>query len=89
LVNPAPEPLCHLVQKNQTRSPPLKKVAKSLRLHRPLILYWFVALSAISARVVEGFNGKTKLTTRKVYRLRTPQGIAFAFPRSGFKTVAA
>ena len=57
---------------------PMKKVAKSLRRHRPLILNWFLALGAISAGVVEGFNGKAKLTTRKAYGFRTPQGIEFA-----------
>gem|GEM_PF-7135432 len=44
----------------------------------PLILNWFLALGAISAGVVEGFNGKAKLTTRKAYGFRTPQGIEFA-----------
>ena len=29
----------------------------------------------ISSRVVEGFSGKAKLTARKAYGLRTPQGI--------------
>jgi len=32
----------------------------------------------ISAGVVEGFSGKAKLTARKAYGLRTPQGIEFA-----------
>jgi len=32
----------------------------------------------ISSGVVEGFNGKAKLTTRKAYGLRTPQGIEIA-----------
>jgi len=30
----------------------------------------------ISSGVVEGFSGKAKLTGRKAYGLRTPQGIA-------------
>jgi len=29
----------------------------------------------ISSGVVEGFSGKAKLTARKAYGLRTPQGI--------------
>jgi len=51
---------------------------RSLRRHRPLILSRFHALGMISAGVVEGFNGKAKLTTRKAYGFRTPQGIEFA-----------
>jgi hypothetical protein len=31
-----------------------------------------------TAGVVEGFNGKAKLTTRKAYGFRTRQGIEFA-----------
>jgi len=48
------------------------------RRHRPLIRNWFHARGMISAGVVEGFNGKTKLTTRKAYGFCTPQGIEFA-----------
>jgi len=62
----------------RSRLAPMKKVAKSLRRHRTLILNWFLALGTISAGVVEGFNGKAKLTTRKAYGFRTPQGIEFA-----------
>ena len=62
----------------RSRLAPMKKVARSLRRHRPLILNWFLALGGISAGVVEGFNGKAKLTTRKAYGFRTPQGIEFA-----------
>jgi len=32
----------------------------------------------ISAGVVKGFNDKAKLTTRKAYGFRNPQGIEFA-----------
>jgi transposase len=56
----------------------MKKVAKSLRRHRHLILNWFRARGTISSGVVEGFNGKVKLTTRKAYGFRTPEGIEFA-----------
>ena len=62
----------------RSRLAPTKKVAKSLRRHRPLILNWFLALGGISAGVVEGFNGKAKRTTRKAYGFRTPQGIEMA-----------
>jgi len=51
---------------------------RSLRRHRPLIVDSFLALGGISAGTVEGFNGTAKLTTRKAYGFRTPQGIEFA-----------
>ena len=50
---------------------PMKKVARTLRNHRALILNWFRAKGAISSGVVEGFNNKVKLTTRKSYGFRT------------------
>ena len=50
---------------------PMKKVAKMLRAHRPLILNWFKAKGQISSGAVEGFNNKAKLTTRKTYGFRT------------------
>ena len=50
---------------------PLKKVADSLRNHRPLLLNWFAAKGAISAGAVEGMNNKLKLVTRKSYGFRT------------------
>ncbi|MFM8706298.1 MAG: ISL3 family transposase, partial [Planctomycetia bacterium] len=57
---------------------PMKKVAKSLRRHRHLILNWFRAHGTISAGVVEGLNGKVKLTTRKAYGFRTAKCIRIA-----------
>lgn len=56
----------------------MKKVARSLRRHRPLIRNWFLALGGIPAGLVEGFEGKPKLTTGKAYGFRTPQGSEFA-----------
>ena len=49
----------------------MKKVAKSLRAHRPLILNWFRAKGAVSAGIVEGLNNKVKVTTRKAYGYRS------------------
>ena len=49
----------------------MKKVARMLRRHRPLILNWFRARGEISAAIVEGFNNKAKLTTRKAYGFRS------------------
>jgi hypothetical protein len=57
---------------------PIKKVAKSLRRHRNLILNWFQAKGTISAGVVEGLNGVVKLTTRKAFGFRTAKGIEIA-----------
>ena len=54
---------------------PMKQVARSLRAHRALILNWFKAEGTISAGVVEGFNNKVKLTTRKSYGFRTEEAI--------------
>lgn len=57
---------------------PLKKVARMLRAHQPLILNWFRARGTISAGVVEGFNNKAKLTTKKAYGFRTFHAIEIA-----------
>jgi transposase len=51
----------------------MKKVANTLRNHRELILNWFRAKGALSSAVVEGFNNKVKLTTRKSYGFRTQE----------------
>lgn len=50
---------------------PMKKVARSLREKRELILNWFRAGGTISAGIVEGYNNKLKLITRKSYGFRT------------------
>lgn len=50
---------------------PMKRVARMLRAHRELILNWFRARGEISAGIVEGFNNKAKLTTRKAYGYRS------------------
>jgi len=42
-----------------------------LRRHRPLLLNWFRAKKQFSSGIVEGFNTKAKLTTRKAYGFRT------------------
>ena len=50
---------------------PMKKIARMLRKHRPLLLNWFRAKGQLSSGVVEGFNTKAKLTTRKAFGFRT------------------
>jgi transposase len=57
---------------------PMKKVAKTLRKHKPLILNWFRAKKAFSSGVVEGLNNKAKVTTRKSYGFRTVRGAEIA-----------
>jgi transposase len=59
------------VQVMRSRLEPMKKVARMLRRHRPLLMNWFRARGDISAAVVEGFNNKAKLTTRKAYGFRS------------------
>ena len=50
---------------------PMKKVARMLRKKRELILNWFRAEGKLSSGIVEGFNNKLKLITRKSYGFRT------------------
>lgn len=57
---------------------PMKKVAKTLRRHRELILNWFRAEGTLSSGIVEGFNNKAKLTMRKAYGFRTAEAIEIA-----------
>jgi transposase len=62
----------------RSRLAPLKKVARSLRTHRELLLNWFHAKGTISAGIVEGFNNKAKLTMRKAYGFREYETIELA-----------
>jgi transposase len=55
----------------RSRLEPMKKIARSIRVHRPLILNWFRARGMVSAGAVEGLNNKVKLVTRKSYGFRT------------------
>jgi transposase len=57
---------------------PMKKVARMLRRHRPLLLNWFRAKGQLSSGVVEGFNAKAKLTSRKSFGFRTFHGAEVA-----------
>jgi len=50
---------------------PMKKVARMLRGHRTLLLNWFHAKGQLSSGVVEGFDTKVKLTSRKSFGFRT------------------
>lgn len=57
---------------------PMKKVARMLRRHRPLLMNWFRAKGQLSSGVVEGFNTKAKLTVRKAFGFRTCHAMEIA-----------
>ena len=57
----------------RSRLEPMKKVARTIRSHRPLILNWFRARGEVSSGAVEGLNNKVKLVTRKSYGFRTAE----------------
>lgn len=57
---------------------PMKRVARMLRNHRALLLNWFRAKGQLSSGVVEGFNTKAKLTSRKAFGFRTFRGAEIA-----------
>jgi transposase len=62
----------------RSRIDPMKKMAKTIRNHKPLILNWFKAKKAFSSGVVEGLNNKAKVTTRNSYGFRTYRGAEVA-----------
>ena len=62
----------------RSRIEPLKRMARTCRLHRPLILNWFRARGTISAAAVEGLNNKLKLTLRKAYGYRSLKVVEIA-----------
>ena len=55
----------------RSRLEPMKKVARMLRTHEPLILNWFRAKGEISSGAVEGLNNKIRVVTRRSYGFRT------------------
>jgi hypothetical protein len=55
----------------RSRIEPMKKIARSLREHRELILNYFRAQKLLSSGVVEGLNNKAKVTMRRSYGFRT------------------
>ena len=60
---------CHQVMRS--RIEPMKKVVRTLRAHRDLILNYFRARKEFSSGVIEGLNNKAKVTMRKSYGFRT------------------
>jgi transposase len=55
----------------RSRIEPMKKMARSLRNHKPLILNWFRARGQVSTGAVEGLNNKLKVVTRRAFGFRT------------------
>jgi transposase len=55
----------------RSRLEPMKKVARMLRAHEPLILNWFRAKGELSSGPVEGLNNKIRVVTRRSYGFRT------------------
>jgi hypothetical protein len=62
----------------RSRIEPMKKIARSLRQHRELIVNYFRAQKLLSSGVVEGLNNKAKLTMRKFYGFRTFRALELA-----------
>jgi len=57
----------------RSRLEPMKKVAKTIRSHKQLILNWFEAKNKISLGAVEGQNNKAKVVIRKSYGFKTAE----------------
>jgi transposase len=66
----------------RSRIEPLKREARTIRRHKPLILNWFKAKGAFSSGIVEGLNNKAKLTMRKSYGFRQFKTIEIALYHS-------
>jgi transposase len=58
-------------QTMRSRIEPMKKIARTLRAHRALLLNYFKAQKQFSSGVVEGLNNKAKVTMRTSYGFRT------------------
>ena len=55
----------------RSRIEPMKKIARTLRAHRALLLNYFQTNKQFSSGVVEGLHNKAKVTLRESYRSRT------------------
>ena len=63
----------------------MKKVARMLRVHEPLLLNWFRAKGEISVGAVEGLNNKIRVMTRRSYGFdREPPSLHSSLRRSPF-----
>src|SRR5258706_10229442 len=66
----------------RSRIEPMKKIARSLRNHRELILNYFRAQKLLSSGVVAGLNNKAKVTMRKSYDICTYRVLELALYHS-------
>lgn len=71
---------CRKVMRSQIE--PMKKIARSLRAHTPLILNWFRARGLVSTGAVEGMNNKLKVITRRAFGFRTYRATEIALYHS-------
>ena len=62
----------------RSRIEPMRKVARMLRTHEPLLLNWFKAKGEISSGAVEGLNNKIRVVTRRSYGFRTFEAMEIA-----------
>ena len=62
----------------RSRIEPIKKVAKTLRSHAPLILNDFPAKKQLNSGMVESLNNKLKRVTRKSYGFRSAEPLKIA-----------
>jgi transposase len=62
----------------RSRIEPMKKIARTLRRLRELILNYFHAQKLLSSGVVEGVNNKAKVTMRRSYGFRTFRALELA-----------
>jgi transposase len=51
----------------RSRLKPMKKVARMLRTHRPLLLNWFQVKRQVALGAVEGLNNKARVTSKRAY----------------------
>ena len=59
----------------RSRLEPMKRIARMLRAHKPLIMNWFEAREQISLGAVEGLNNRLKASIRNSYGFRTSRAI--------------
>ena len=62
----------------RSRLEPMKKMARMLRRHEPLLMNWFRAKGELSSAAVEGLNNKARVVTKRAYGYRTFSGIEVA-----------
>jgi len=62
----------------RSRIEPVKKIARSLRVHRALLLNWFRARHSVRTGATEGMNNRLKLITKTAYGYRSDRMLEIA-----------